>query len=128
MGPRSLGWQLTGLRNAECTCHLPLAAAVAAAHPGNPLLQMRGNAGSHDMALGTDTLHALRGATTPGSTVPLPRCLDAVAGRQAGHWGTGMFSCLPLPVISSCAGRFTSRAGAQIRPPCPRLPHACMQV
>ncbi|KAI3438644.1 hypothetical protein D9Q98_001066 [Chlorella vulgaris] len=46
---------------------------VSAAHPGNPLLQMRGNAGSHDMQLGTDTLRALKGATAPGSSVPIPR-------------------------------------------------------
>lgn len=47
--------------------------AVAAANPGNPLLQMRGNAGSHDMGLGTDTLQALKAATRPGSSVPIPR-------------------------------------------------------
>ncbi|KAL4425715.1 hypothetical protein ABPG75_009731 [Micractinium tetrahymenae] len=47
--------------------------AVAAAHPGNPLLQMRGNAGSHDVALGTGTLRALRGATSAATRVPIPR-------------------------------------------------------
>ena len=51
----------------------PLSLAVATANPGNPLLQMRGNAGSHDMALGTDTLKALKAATRPGSSVPIPR-------------------------------------------------------
>ena len=51
--------------------------AVSAAHPGNPLLQMRGNAGSHDMQLGTDTLRALRGATSAGSSVPVPRCVPS---------------------------------------------------
>lgn len=35
--------------------------ALAAANPSNPLLQYRGNAGSHDLQLGTDTLHALTG-------------------------------------------------------------------
>lgn len=53
--------------------HFPPLCAVSAAHPGNPLLQMRGNAGSHDMQLGTDTLRALKGATAPGSSVPIPR-------------------------------------------------------
>ncbi|EFN57470.1 hypothetical protein CHLNCDRAFT_30404 [Chlorella variabilis] len=53
--------------------------AVSAAHPGNPLLQMRGNAGSHDMQLGTDTLRALRGATSAGSSVPVPRRYDKSA-------------------------------------------------
>lgn len=33
--------------------------ALAAANPSNPLLQYRGNAGSHDLQLGTDTLRAL---------------------------------------------------------------------
>ncbi|PRW59300.1 D-glycerate 3- chloroplastic [Chlorella sorokiniana] len=46
---------------------------VATANPGNPLLQMRGNAGSHDMGLGTDTLQALKAATRAGSSVPIPR-------------------------------------------------------
>jgi pantothenate kinase-related protein Tda10 len=50
-----------------------LANAVAAAHPDNPLLQMRGNAGSHDMELGTSTLRALREASSPSITVPIPR-------------------------------------------------------
>ncbi|GAB4816968.1 hypothetical protein N2152v2_004014 [Parachlorella kessleri] len=48
-------------------------ASVAAAHPDNPLLQQRGNAGSHDVQLGTSTLQALRQATTAGTRVPLPR-------------------------------------------------------
>ena len=58
-------------------------AAVSAAHPGNPLLQMRGNAGSHDLALGTATLRALRssGAGTP--PVALPR-YDKSAFQGAG--------------------------------------------
>lgn len=47
--------------------------AVAAANAGNPLLQMRGNAGSHDMELGAGTLRALRGATSAGARVPIPR-------------------------------------------------------
>jgi D-glycerate 3-kinase len=33
--------------------------AVAAAHPDNPLLQVRGNAGTHDLALGTETIARL---------------------------------------------------------------------
>ena len=47
--------------------------AVAAAHADNPLLQQRGNAGSHDVALGTATLRALRGASMLGARVPIPR-------------------------------------------------------
>ena len=47
--------------------------AVAAEHPNNPLLQMRGNAGSHDLVLGTETLLALKSATSADSVVHLPR-------------------------------------------------------
>lgn len=52
----------------------PCLLAVSEANPGNPLLQMRGNAGSHDMQLGTETLQALQGATGASSSVALPRC------------------------------------------------------
>ena len=47
--------------------------ATAAAHPGNLLLELRGNAGSHDVGLGTDTLRTLRAAVSPGDEVALPR-------------------------------------------------------
>ena len=47
--------------------------AVAKEHTGNPLLQMRGNAGSHDLELGASTLRALRAATSAENVVPLPR-------------------------------------------------------
>lgn len=46
---------------------------VAAEHAGNPLLQMRGNAGSHDVELGATTLRALRAATSSDDVVALPR-------------------------------------------------------
>jgi D-glycerate 3-kinase len=47
--------------------------AVAAKYNGNRLLEMRGNAGSHDVDLGTKTLKALKKATKEGSSVALPR-------------------------------------------------------
>jgi D-glycerate 3-kinase len=47
--------------------------ALAAAHPQNPLLQSRGNAASHDLAIGTRTLAALRDATAASAPVALPR-------------------------------------------------------
>lgn len=34
--------------------------ALAASHPGNALLRFRGNAGSHDVGLGVETLRALK--------------------------------------------------------------------
>ncbi|GLI64652.1 hypothetical protein VaNZ11_007980 [Volvox africanus] len=47
--------------------------ALAAANPDNRLLQLRGNAGTHDLALGTETVKRLRGLTTPGHSVAVPR-------------------------------------------------------
>lgn len=47
--------------------------ALAARDPDNPLLQLRGNAGSHDVALGTRTLDALRGLTSAGDEARIPR-------------------------------------------------------
>jgi D-glycerate 3-kinase len=47
--------------------------ALAAANPDNRLLALRGNAGSHDLQLGRDTLQQLKACTAAGSTVPVPR-------------------------------------------------------
>ncbi|KAG0591531.1 hypothetical protein KC19_1G181600 [Ceratodon purpureus] len=46
---------------------------LSASNPGNKLLEMRSNAGSHDLKLGTETLKALRCLTTSGKEVKLPR-------------------------------------------------------
>jgi len=54
------------LTNAEQT-------ALAAANPDNRLLALRGNAGSHDLQLGRETLQQLKACTAPGSTVAVPR-------------------------------------------------------
>eukprot|EP00884_Botryococcus_braunii_P002974 jgi/Botrbrau1/12678/Bobra.67_1s0042.1 len=47
--------------------------ALAKANPHNKLLQLRGNAGSHDLQLGTATLEALVSAVRPGQRVSVPR-------------------------------------------------------
>jgi D-glycerate 3-kinase len=47
--------------------------ALAAAHPDNRLLQLRGNAGTHDLALGRDTLSQLKGLSAAGATAAVPR-------------------------------------------------------
>ncbi len=39
----------------------------------NRLLQVRGNAGTHDLQLGTDTLQALKSANSKDSLVAVPR-------------------------------------------------------
>lgn len=47
---------------------------VAAEHSGNKLLELRGNAGSHDLQLGTDTLTALKAANRGGGApIGIPR-------------------------------------------------------
>ncbi|XP_057454242.1 D-glycerate 3-kinase, chloroplastic [Lotus japonicus] len=43
------------------------------ANPGNALLEFRGNAGSHDLALSVETLTALAKLTSPGMKMKLPR-------------------------------------------------------
>ena len=56
--------------------------ALAAANPSNRLLQYRGNAGTHDLALGTETLKALQGLSQPGASAAVPRYdKSAFAGR-----------------------------------------------
>jgi D-glycerate 3-kinase len=47
--------------------------ALAAAQPDNRLLALRGNAGSHDLELGTATLKQLKGLTAKGQTAAVPR-------------------------------------------------------
>ncbi|KAK9915446.1 hypothetical protein WJX75_009273 [Coccomyxa subellipsoidea] len=42
-------------------------------HAKNRLLQVRGNAGTHDLQLGTDTLKALKSCTSKDSQVAVPR-------------------------------------------------------
>eukprot|EP00879_Flechtneria_rotunda_P015702 GHRR01016424.1.p1 GENE.GHRR01016424.1~~GHRR01016424.1.p1 ORF type:complete len:355 (+),score=81.51 GHRR01016424.1:153-1217(+) len=54
------------LTNAEQT-------AVVAAHPDNRLLGVRGNAGTHDLALGAQTLQQLKGLKAAGHSVAVPR-------------------------------------------------------
>lgn len=46
---------------------------LAAENPGNALLELRGNAGSHDLKLGTQTLEALRNLSSLGRKAKVPR-------------------------------------------------------
>lgn len=52
---------------------------LAAEHPSNPLLQYRGNAGTHDLELGAETLKRLRGLRSPQDTASVPRCVGVWA-------------------------------------------------
>lgn len=72
--------------------------ALAAAHPGNPLLELRGNAGTHDMALGTSSLRALRAATQPGATVPIPRYDKSAYQGRGDRADPSIWPSVPSPV------------------------------
>ena len=56
--------------------------ALAARHPDNPLWQVRGTAGTHDLALGTATLASLRDAATSGGPARLPRYDKSARGGR----------------------------------------------
>lgn len=56
--------------------------AVAAAHPENALLQVRGNAGTHDVELGVETLSALSMRSSAPARIPIPRYDKAARGGR----------------------------------------------
>lgn len=58
--------------------------ALAEAHPGNALLQLRGNAGTHDLALGAVTLQELKGLSRPNTQAAVPRCGGRLVGCRLG--------------------------------------------
>mmetsp|Transcript_33837 Transcript_33837/g.100752 ORF Transcript_33837/g.100752 Transcript_33837/m.100752 type:complete len:328 (-) Transcript_33837:340-1323(-) len=47
--------------------------ALRESHPDNRLLAMRGNAGTHDLRLGRETVEALRALMQPGASMQVPR-------------------------------------------------------
>ncbi|KAJ7526335.1 hypothetical protein O6H91_16G002300 [Diphasiastrum complanatum] len=47
-------------------------AKLAAENAGNALLELRGNAGTHDLPFGTEALKSLRGLTSKGSKLKIP--------------------------------------------------------
>ncbi len=54
----------------------------------NKLLQYRGNAGTHDLALGADSLKALRDLSEPGAKMQVPRSVPAACRvRWCVPWG-----------------------------------------
>eukprot|EP00955_Chlamydomonas_euryale_P013282 143155-Chlamydomonas_euryale.AAC.7 len=46
--------------------------ALRESHPDNRLLAMRGNAGTHDLRLGRETVEALRALMQPGASMQVP--------------------------------------------------------
>ena len=55
---------------------------LAAAHPSNPLLQVRGNAGTHDLPLGATTLQCLKRRDASAEALLLPRYDKAKRGGR----------------------------------------------
>ncbi len=59
----------------------------------NKLLQVRGNAGTHDLQLGKETLEALQGAVSPDKEVAVPRYDKS---QNEGRGDRAERSCWPL--------------------------------
>ncbi|GBG59596.1 Glycerate 3-kinase (GlyK) [Chara braunii] len=55
---------------------------LADEHPENRLLELRGNAGSHDLQLGTKTITALKQLTRPGFSLRIPRYNKSAYGGR----------------------------------------------
>jgi D-glycerate 3-kinase len=70
--------------------------ALADAHPGNPCLEHRGYPGTHDLALGTRVLTALR-APTPGR-VPVPRYDKSAHGGRGDRAPEHMWPAVETPL------------------------------
>ncbi|PNH03549.1 D-glycerate 3-kinase, chloroplastic [Tetrabaena socialis] len=75
--------------------------ALAAAHPDNRLLQMRGNAGTHDLALGTATISKLRQLTEPGQSATVPRYNKSAFGGRGDRADSATWPVVsgPLEVV-----------------------------
>jgi D-glycerate 3-kinase len=70
--------------------------ALADAHPGNPCLEHRGYPGTHDLALGTRVLTALR-APTPGH-VSVPRYDKSAHGGRGDRAPEHMWPAVETPL------------------------------
>jgi len=71
---------------------------VAAAHPSNPMLQVRGNAGTHDLDLGTSTLQALkRGSGDNGAPLRIPRYDKSQRGGRGDRAPEDTWTALSSP-------------------------------
>lgn len=93
--------------------------ALAAAHPDNRLLQLRGNAGTHDLTLGTATLNTLKGLTGAGAKAKVPRWAasgvweaGALGVRVPGGW---MLLCAAKAMHAGVGGCPGTQKGADGR-------------
>ena len=74
---------------------------LSADHPDNPLLKVRGNAGSHDMRLGSTTLRALigeAGVAPPQRSVPVVRYDKSARGGRGDRAAEAQWAQQSLPV------------------------------
>lgn len=73
--------------------------ALANNNPTNALLQYRGNAGSHDLPLGVETLTALTAhPAAAGTVVPLPRYNKSAYGGRGDRAARDAWPSVSLPV------------------------------
>ena len=86
--------------------------------------QMRGNAGSHDLQLGTETLKSLRSLTTSGLSSPTSSCEFFNSIRSINLPANYWFGFFFLLLWTSLCGKLTSKntkylilAGTKIKLP-----------
>jgi pantothenate kinase-related protein Tda10 len=75
--------------------------ALAAANPDNRLLGVRGNAGSHDLALGRDTVQQLKACSSTDSVVAVPRWVGGAKSKGVGFSVVGGVLCAKCPTVCS---------------------------
>ncbi len=139
-GKTTLVGQLTELLNAEGHAAASVSIddfyvrgdqqdAIAAGAPDNELLRFRGNPGTHDLQLASDTLDALRGLTAAGASSAIPLYDKSLRGGRGDRapqaaWPrvTGPLQvvclegwCLGFPALSSDA------AAAAVHPSLPAV-------
>lgn len=73
-------------------------ASVREANAGNRLLELRGNAGSHDLPLGVQTVKELKQANKKGVTVSLPRYDKSAFSGRGDRAPPSAWSCVTGPV------------------------------
>lgn len=98
---------------------------LAHAHPDNPLFQVRGNAGTHDLALGTEVLRSLKRGRRAGDTdgasaaasVAIPRYDKSARSGRGDRAPEESWPRVPLPVD---VVRAASRTAASPQPAAPQ--------
>ena len=91
--------KLTGLSLGDCilVASSDRASAVQAKSE-NKLLQVRGNAGTHDLQLGQDTLRALQRAASLDAEVAVPRYDKSQHGGRGDRAPRSAWPCVKAPI------------------------------